>query len=59
MPMYWCIRFAQQDEISSRSIFLLFCGGKCPVAGASRPWPLSREQYPKQLLALTDGETLL
>lgn len=25
----------------------------------TRPWPLSREAYPKQFLALTTGESLL
>ncbi|RTL52945.1 MAG: mannose-1-phosphate guanylyltransferase/mannose-6-phosphate isomerase [Rhodocyclaceae bacterium] len=33
---------------------LILCGG-----AGSRLWPLSREQYPKQLLALTGDETLL
>ena len=35
MPLYWRIRFAQQDELSTLAILLFFCGGKCPGAGAS------------------------
>lgn len=41
----------------NKSISLLpviLCGGS-----GTRLWPLSREQYPKQLLALVDGQTLL
>src|ERR1043166_7808021 len=33
---------------------VILCGGS-----GSRMWPLSREQYPKQLLALTGNDTLL
>ena len=33
---------------------LILCGGS-----GSRLWPLSREQYPKQLLALAGGDTML
>lgn len=33
---------------------LILCGGS-----GSRLWPLSREQYPKQLLALVGGDTML
>src|SRR5215218_6737842 len=33
---------------------VILCGGS-----GTRLWPLSREQYPKQLLALVDDETLL
>ena len=33
---------------------VILCGGV-----GTRLWPLSRERYPKQLLALTGGETLL
>ncbi len=33
---------------------VILCGGS-----GTRLWPLSREQYPKQLLALTGGDTLL
>lgn len=33
---------------------VILCGGS-----GSRLWPLSREQYPKQLLALTGNETML
>lgn len=33
---------------------VILCGGS-----GTRLWPLSREQYPKQLLALSGGDTLL
>src|SRR3990170_7583256 len=33
---------------------VILCGGS-----GTRLWPLSREQYPKQLLALTGKETML
>src|SRR5437762_4043595 len=33
---------------------VILCGGS-----GTRLWPLSREQYPKQLLALTGGDTML
>ena len=33
---------------------VILCGG-----AGTRLWPLSREQYPKQLLALTGKETML
>jgi hypothetical protein len=35
MPLYWRIRFLQQDEISLRSILYFFCSGKYPLPGAS------------------------
>ena len=33
---------------------VILCGGS-----GTRLWPLSREQYPKQLLALAGSDTLL
>src|SRR2546426_2762143 len=34
MPLYWRIRFLQQDELSLRPILLFFGGGKYPFPGA-------------------------
>ena len=35
MPLYWRVRFLHQDELSLRSIFFFFCGGKYPVPAPS------------------------
>ncbi|HFE39466.1 MAG TPA: mannose-1-phosphate guanylyltransferase/mannose-6-phosphate isomerase, partial [Gammaproteobacteria bacterium] len=40
--------------MTSRIYPVILCGGS-----GTRLWPLSREQYPKQLLALVDQDTLL
>src|SRR3984957_15314740 len=52
--MRWAGVFSQNEPIMTRVVPVILSGG-----AGTRLWPLSREMYPKQLLALTGKRTML
>jgi mannose-1-phosphate guanylyltransferase / mannose-6-phosphate isomerase len=52
--MRWAAERLQSEQIVSLLIPVILSGG-----AGTRLWPLSREMYPKQLLALTGKQTML
>src|SRR3984957_5403901 len=52
--MRWAGVFSQNEPIMTRVVPVILSGG-----AGTRLWPLSREMYPKQLLALTGKQTML